>query len=371
MKRTELQEKFDKGDPEVLLDFGLGQLQKNYQDESSCYGSTTKSKNQIDEAMDCIMKAVEQEYPRAYYEIGVLYHSGKYPFYQNEMDSYEAVRWYKAAAEKGYSTAHNALGRCFQLGNGTSRNQKKAFYHYRSAAIQNHPEAQNNLGLLYFLGKGAKQSFRQAFKWMKLASEQNFPEAFYNMGWFYEKGVIVPKDYKQAAKFYKIAADYGLACAQYKMSVYCRNGYGVRKNMLSADEWFNKLKGRLFLLGFNHLDEMGVIPDHKEAFYWLYKAAIEGSNFIYDDLSYRYLKGDTIEKSYVKSLKFLLLAKHYRAEQTILSAEVFTKLLPASVILQVVTEANEYLGRIAITDDEEDQVRLLKSFIDSDINTKT
>ena len=50
------------------------------------------------------------------------------------MDLQEAVKWYRKAAEQGYSAAQFNLGVCYDNGDGVDKNPSKAKYWYRKAA---------------------------------------------------------------------------------------------------------------------------------------------------------------------------------------------------------------------------------------------
>lgn len=81
-----------------------------------------------------------------------------------------AVRWYRRAAEQGYSGAQFNLGNCLQLGDGVNKDQKQAVYWYREAALQDDADAQYMLALCYATGDGVTKSNRKAIEWFKRSS---------------------------------------------------------------------------------------------------------------------------------------------------------------------------------------------------------
>ena len=83
-----------------------------------------------------------------------------------------AVRWYKRAAEQGYSGAQFNLGNCYQLGEGVKENKETAVYWYRQAALQGDADAQYMLALCYASGDGIAKSARKAIEWFKQSSRQ-------------------------------------------------------------------------------------------------------------------------------------------------------------------------------------------------------
>ncbi len=68
-----------------------------------------------------------------------------------------AVKWYRKAAEQGFSSAQFNLGLMYDNGQGVPRNNKEAVKWYRKAAEQGFSEAQFNLGNMYSDGRGVSQ----------------------------------------------------------------------------------------------------------------------------------------------------------------------------------------------------------------------
>ncbi len=59
---------------------------------------------------------------------------------------------------------------------------------YRMAAEQGFTEAQNNLGIAYANGQGVPQDYAEATKWFRMAAEQGLAGAQYNLGFAYYNG---------------------------------------------------------------------------------------------------------------------------------------------------------------------------------------
>jgi TPR repeat protein len=70
-------------------------------------------------------------------QIGVMYDKGR----GVPVDYVEAVRWYKAAAEKGDSQAQHNFGILMYYGVGTERNEEQGKDWIRRAAEQNNQMA--------------------------------------------------------------------------------------------------------------------------------------------------------------------------------------------------------------------------------------
>jgi hypothetical protein len=66
----------------------------------------------------------------AQYRLGRLYEHGL----GTNQDDAEAAKWYRAASETGYPTAHAALGRLYQQGRGVPQDDAVAFALYQKGA---------------------------------------------------------------------------------------------------------------------------------------------------------------------------------------------------------------------------------------------
>jgi len=124
-------------------------------------------------------------------------------------DYKEAVRWWRAAAEQGYSPAQFNIGAMYDNGRGVPQDYKEAVRWYRAAAEQGHSIAQFNLGYSHSAGQGVPQDYKEAARWYRMAAEQGQPDAQNNLGFMYANGQGVPQDYIQAHMWYILAASSG------------------------------------------------------------------------------------------------------------------------------------------------------------------
>lgn len=92
--------------------------------------------------------------------------------YYIEKDEYEAVKWYRKAAEQGHSGAQNNLGVCYSNGDGVEKDEKEAAKWYRKAAEQGEIHAQSNLASRYEYGSGVEKDLAEAVKWYQKAADQ-------------------------------------------------------------------------------------------------------------------------------------------------------------------------------------------------------
>jgi TPR repeat protein len=92
----------------------------------------------------------------------------------------EAVRWYKLAAEQGYTDAQFNLGVIFSNGQGVAQDYVEAARWYKLAAAQGNVRAQNNLATRYEKGQGVEKSNLKSFMWYNLAAVGGYADAVKN-----------------------------------------------------------------------------------------------------------------------------------------------------------------------------------------------
>jgi len=143
------------------------------------------------------------------------------------------------SAENGDVVSQFALGACYELGKGTSRNVTEAAKWYRKAADQGYMAAEFCVGNCYFNGNGVPQDRVEALKWYRRAADKGFAYAQYNLGTFYAKGDGVVQDLSKAVEWFLKAGNQGEAGAQYNLGVIYYKGDGVTKDFVEAYKWFN------------------------------------------------------------------------------------------------------------------------------------
>ena len=75
------------------------------------------------------------------------------------------------AVERAVQHAQNVLGAIYMYGEGIPQDFYEAVKWFRLAAEQHHRRAQFMLGVLYWSGDGVPQDYDQAVKWFRLADE--------------------------------------------------------------------------------------------------------------------------------------------------------------------------------------------------------
>jgi TPR repeat protein len=87
------------------------------------------------------------------------------------LDDDEANRWFRRAADQGYSVAQFNLGYRYATGEGAQQNVVKAARWFRKAALQGSSDAQLLLGAAYIKGDGVQRDVVEAHMWIALSAE--------------------------------------------------------------------------------------------------------------------------------------------------------------------------------------------------------
>ena len=224
-------------------------------------------------------QSADAKTPEEAYNIGWDYYNGTNG---KQNDYFEAVKWFRKAAEQGHVGAQCHLGYCYDKGQGVPQDYSEAVKWYRKAAEQGYMDAQNNLGYCYDKGRGVPQDYSEAVKWYRKAAEQGDATAQYNLGVCYKKGQGVPKDYSEAVKWYRKAAEQGDMYAQNNLGVCYDNGQGVSQDYSEAVKWYRKAAEQGYAVAQNNLGicyekGQGVTKDYSEAVKWYRKAAEQGN----------------------------------------------------------------------------------------------
>lgn len=141
--------------------------------------------------------------PESMYQLGELSRAGR----GVPLDSQQAVRLFKTAADLGDPRGQHALGMMYLAGGeGVPQEPEKGLIWVRSAASQGLAEAQNALGVIYVEGKAIPPNTKEAVSWYLRAAEQGHPVAQANLASMYRYGKGVKRDLIVAYKWYSIAS---------------------------------------------------------------------------------------------------------------------------------------------------------------------
>jgi tetratricopeptide (TPR) repeat protein len=144
--------------------------------------------------------------PEQCYEEGKRYYRGS----EGRVKDYEAaVRWFRAAADKGMAEAQNALGVCYFEGQGVEIDYDEAVRLFKAAAEKGNHHAQNNLASRYYKGEGVLLDYEKAVYWYEKAAMNGNIYAQYNLGICYYEGNGVSKNTQEAIKWIEKSARMG------------------------------------------------------------------------------------------------------------------------------------------------------------------
>lgn len=103
----------------------------------------------------------------AQYKVGVIYDYAQQAGGRGVAENpFEAVKWYRKAAEQGHARAQRNLGACYDAGRGVIADPVEAARWYRAAALQGDAFAEYSLGLMYYEGRGVEKRLDRAYAWL-------------------------------------------------------------------------------------------------------------------------------------------------------------------------------------------------------------
>lgn len=158
------------------------------------------------------------------FNLGVIFDNGQGDVQKNEV---EAEKWYRLAANKGYSFAQYNLADMYRVGRGgLAKNFSKAKYWYEKVANQDlnlvvldrytsdrlgivdiHSRSLFYIGRMYIDGSkyGLDENKVEAVKWFKRSTAEQDGLAMFNLAVMYENGEGIKKNSVIAYALYKIS----------------------------------------------------------------------------------------------------------------------------------------------------------------------
>ena len=183
-------------------------------------------------------------------------------------DMKKAVKWYRKAAERGDSIAQILLGDCYFLGEGMEENKEEAIRWYQKAIENEYRLAFLKLKILSLPTDVQKRGIR-LLRWYEYITVLGIEKALK----YFEKdnaneelddreiveaslkgnegahcilglqqlfSIAQSENIKDVVRWYRSAAEQGDSCAQYVMGNFYDLGIGVMRNPVTAVEWFRK-----------------------------------------------------------------------------------------------------------------------------------
>ena len=111
--------------------------------------------NQKSPAIDLgrLTKQANEGNAEAQFRLGLAYEFGQ----GVEKSAYDAMRWYRMAADRGDLSAENNLCHLYQTGPEGIKDLREAAKWYTRAAVYGSPDDQYNIGQLYIRGDGCAE----------------------------------------------------------------------------------------------------------------------------------------------------------------------------------------------------------------------
>ncbi|GBC01733.1 hypothetical protein RclHR1_04300015 [Rhizophagus clarus] len=148
------------------------------------------------------------------------------------------------------------MGKFYEKGFGTDKNNDKAIEWYMEAIKQNDINGIFEAGNCYYNGYGVEKNRNKAFEFIQRVVNDNTEElniALYYLASCYNSGDGVRKKNEtnqqllrehqvKAFKLYKKSAENGFVQSQYELAECYKNGIGTQKNKDEASKWVEKYK---------------------------------------------------------------------------------------------------------------------------------
>lgn len=225
-------------------------------------------------------------------------------------DPVAAMRWARAAAERGSAEAQALLAFILTSGPLEMRDLDQAELWYARSAATGCP--QGLLGhALALARKGDSEALRQeVVAQLRKAAEAELPAALHLLGVASEQGLGTERDISAAAEFYRQAAEKGHRLAQRRWGLALMQGAGVDANPCEGETWLRRaalagdaeaaaLVGNLYAAGGK------LPPNHAEAASWFRRAAEAGHKGAARSLGLLYLNGAGVARDEEEAARWL------------------------------------------------------------------
>ena len=188
------------------------------------------------QAAKWMRQAADQGLAFAQNDLGVLYAHGR----GVPQDFAIAAQWYRRAAENGDALGQYSYGQCCLQGRGVPQDVSAATNWLQKAALQHQPDALLALGNLYFAGQPSlPKNLETARRWYEEAVAAGCVGALNTLGLIYQYGGPgVAKDAARAVQCYRQAAEQGDDQGQMNLACLYRDGAGVPRDLVAAYQWF-------------------------------------------------------------------------------------------------------------------------------------
>ncbi|OWZ21483.1 hypothetical protein PHMEG_0003966 [Phytophthora megakarya] len=246
------------------------------------FNNHNDNEEEIQKALHVWKIAMDKGSEKAKYSIALCMKKGiGFP----KKDVTGATKYFKELAAAGHGWGAFAYADALSTGQGTRKNEKKAFELFKKCAESSIPPSYLNVANMYLAGTGTEKNEVEGLKWLTKAAEAGDPTAKSLLGDYYSHGKGgVQKDQDRAVQYYKEAATAGIISAQFNLGYIYLTGEGVPKNALQAEALFRKAAEKGFVMAMVNLAQMyrmgyGKVPkDLETCRKWLELAAPHDPN---------------------------------------------------------------------------------------------
>lgn len=146
---------------------------------AGCYSDSKGVAWDMEQAVLWLRKAAEQGHTPSQYNLAFVFYAGV-GLYTTEgqpdigpryvkQNRGEAVKWFRKAADGGHASSQAYLGRCYEIGQGVTKDQGEAIKWWHKAAEQGNAMALNCIGACYDNGDGVAKDEVEAYAYFNLA----------------------------------------------------------------------------------------------------------------------------------------------------------------------------------------------------------
>ena len=193
-----------------------------------------------EEEFKWFLESAIQNHSGAQYELAVRYETG----IGVTKDLYEALKWYKNAANNGNSDAAYKMGEFY-----FDRQPHLSVKYLTFALDAGNKNASSVLGELYITNSSVKD-VSKAIEILQKAASKNDLESCFWLGEVYRKQEVV-RNNEMAFKYYKFAADKGHIKSIYAIAECYQHGIGTKKSVNSAKYYYELANKEKWLEGFS------------------------------------------------------------------------------------------------------------------------
>ncbi|MBS0350629.1 MAG: SEL1-like repeat protein [Proteobacteria bacterium] len=228
----------------ILAKYSLDFMKKNQSEQISpelakaLEKLTSKHQHQVKQGFETL-QAIHSKQPSAQtaYHLGRCYEQG----IGTAKDQKAALGLYESSGiTDEYGPALNKLGECYRDGLcGVEIKGWRQLSYFLAAATQGDSAGQHNLAKLYL--KRADQAainINKALKFYHLAAAQGNPNSYFDLSVCYREGKGVNKNLVASFNLCALAASQGNVAAQTNLGWYYEHGFVVAKNPKEAVRWY-------------------------------------------------------------------------------------------------------------------------------------